>query len=179
MKTLRRLKAKLLGFFSQTRRAQSAQEFDEEMRSHLAMHVEDNIRAGMSPEQARREAILKLGGIEVTRQARREGATVVVLESLWQDIRFAMRQMKKNPAFACTAILILSLGICANVAIFSFVDAALIKPLPYKDQARLVGVFGSIPLKRPAFSTLSRSASSSKCPYTFSVVSILVCPISD
>jgi macrolide transport system ATP-binding/permease protein len=146
MKALRRLKAKLIGLLSQTRRVQAAQEFDEEMKSHLAMHVEDNIRSGMSPEQAHREAILKLGGIEVTRQARREGATVVALESLWQDIRFAMRQMKKNPGFAFTAILILSLGICANVAIFSFVDAVLIKPLPYQDPTRLVGLFESTPL---------------------------------
>ena len=146
MKALRRFKAKLVGFLSQTHRVQASQEFDEEMQSHLAMHIEDNIRAGMSPEQAHREAILKLGGLEVTRQARREGATVVALESLSQDIRFAMRQMKKNPGFAFTAILILSLGICANVAIFSFVDAVLIKPVPYQDPSRLVGLFESTPL---------------------------------
>lgn len=146
MKALRRLKAKLTGLLSQTHRVQTSQDFDEEMKSHLAMHVEDNIRSGMSPKQAQREAILKLGGIEVTRQARREGATVVALESLSQDIRFAMRQMKKNPAFAFTAILILSLGICANVAIFSFVDAVLIKPLPYQNPSRLAGLFESTPL---------------------------------
>ena len=146
MKGLRRLGARLAGLFSRGRSERAVREFDDELKSHLAMHIEDNVRAGMGLEEARREAILKLGGVEVTRQARREGGTVVLLEEFWQDLQFAMRQMRKNSGFAFTAILILSLGICANVAIFSFVDAVLIKPLPYRDPLRLAALFESTPL---------------------------------
>ncbi len=145
MKTLRRLWLQLAGLFSSSRRDRASQEFEEEMESHLAMHVEDNMRAGMTAAQARREALMKLGG-ERTRQARREGGTVVLLENLLQDLRFAARQLRKNKGFAFTAILILSLGICANVAIFSFVDAVLIKPLPYQRPAQLISLYESTPL---------------------------------
>ncbi len=143
---LRRLAARFAGLFSSKRREVQAREFDDEMESHLAMHVEDNVRAGMTRAEARRQAILKLGGVEVTRQARREGGTVVLFENLGQDLRFAVRQLRKNRGFAVTAVAILSLGICATVAIFSFVDAVLIKPLPYRDPSRLVSLFESTPL---------------------------------
>ena len=143
---LRRLGARFAGLFSSKRREVEAREFDDEMESHLAMHVEDNLRAGMTAAQARRQAILKMGGVEVTRQARREGGTVVLFENLAQDLRFALRQLRKNRGFAFTATAILSLGICANVAIFSFVDAVLIKPLPYQNPSRLAALFESTPL---------------------------------
>src|SRR6478609_1949920 len=67
-----------------------------------------------------------------------------ILQNLTQDVRFALRQLRKNPGFTATAIVILGLGMCASVSIFAFVDAALLKPLPYADPARLVGVFESI-----------------------------------
>ncbi len=102
--------------------------------------------AGMDPERARREALLKLGGIEKTTQAHREGNTLPFVETLWQDLRYTVRQLRKNPAFAVTAILVLTLGIGATVGIFSFADAALIKPLPYREPSRLLVIFGSIPL---------------------------------
>jgi len=145
MKGLRRLCLRLAGLFSSDRREREAMEFDEEMQSHLAMQVEDNLRAGMTAAQARREAFMKLDR-EKTRQVRREGGTVVLLESLMQDLRFAVRQLSKNRGFAFTTILILSLGICTNIAIFSFVDAALIKPLPYAQPSRLVGLNESTPM---------------------------------
>jgi hypothetical protein len=69
-----------------------------------------------------------------------------MLDNLFRDVRFAIRQLRKNPGFTSTAILMLALGMCASVAIFAFVDAALLKPLPYRDSARLVGVFESVPL---------------------------------
>ena len=72
-------------------------------------------------------------------------ARIPFIENLLQDVRFAIRQLRKNPGFTATAILMLALGMCASVAIFAFVDAALIKPLPYRNPARLVGVFESIP----------------------------------
>lgn len=121
-------------------------EFAEEIESHLQMHIDDNLRCGMNPEQARREALLKLGGVESTTQAYRDGNSVPFLEALWQDLRYTLRQLRKNPGFAATALLVLTLGIGAALAIFSFVDAALIQPLPYRDPSRLVTIFGSVPL---------------------------------
>lgn len=143
MKWLRCWMWRMSGMFF---RDQQNREFAAEIESHLQMHTEDNLRAGMTPEHARREAILKLGGVEPTTQAYRERGTVLWLEDLLQDFRFAVRQWQKNPGFAFTAVLILSLGICASVAIFGFVDAALLKPLPYEDASRLAGVTESIAL---------------------------------
>jgi len=86
---------------------------------------------------------LRLGGVESTKQAYRERGTVPFFADLVQDLRFAVRQLGKNRGFAATAIAMLALGLCANLAIFAFVDAALIKPLPYWDSARLVSLFES------------------------------------
>lgn len=143
MGTLRALWKRLRGAFGS---AQADNEFAAELDSHLQMHIEDNVRAGMTPEQARRDAMLKLGGVEQTKQAYRERSTLPLVENLLQDLRFAMRQLRKNPGFTATAILILALGIGACVAIFAFVDAALIRPLPYANPNRLVAVTESIPL---------------------------------
>ncbi|MGH9454957.1 MAG: ADOP family duplicated permease, partial [Terriglobia bacterium] len=121
-------------------------ELAAEIESHLQMHIEDNLRSGMTLEEARREAILKLGGVESTKQVCRERATIPFLENLLQDLRFAVRQLRKNPGFTCTAILMLALGMCASLAIFAFVDAALVKPLPYPNPDRLVDVTERIAL---------------------------------
>jgi predicted permease len=117
-----------------------------ELEAHLQLHIDDNLRTGMSAEEARREAILKLGGVEATKQVCRERNGVPVIENLLRDGRFAVRQLRKNPGFTCTAVLMLALGMCASVAIFAFVDASLIKPLPYRDPAGLVGVYESAPM---------------------------------
>jgi hypothetical protein len=114
-----------------------------EVDSHIAMHVEDKMRAGLTAEQARREAILQLVGLERTKQAYRDRSTIPLVEAMFRDLRFALRQLRKNSGFAFTAILMLALGICANVAIFSFVDAVLMKPLPYRNPARLVSLYES------------------------------------
>src|ERR1044072_8142522 len=109
------------------------------------MHIDDNIRAGMSPQEARRAAVMKLGGLEQTKEAYRDRATIPFLESVFQDLRFTLRQLRKNPAFAVTAMTMVALGIGASVAIFAFVDAALIKPLPYQNPSRLLFVTESTP----------------------------------
>ena len=142
MKILRAWMMRLGGLFGGARRER---EISDELGSHLEMHIEENLRAGMTAEEARRQAILKLGGVEATAQAYRERGTVPLLEELLFDMRFAMRQLRKNPGFACTAILMLALGVCASVAIFAFVDAALIRPLPYRDPSRLVALYESTP----------------------------------
>ncbi len=143
---MRKLRGWLVRLWGLPKQKVQDQEFAEELEAHLQMHMEDNLHAGMDPERARREALLKLGGIEKTTQAYREGSTLPFVETLWQDLRYTTRQLRKNPAFAVTAILVLSLGIGATVGIFSFADAALIKPLPYREPSRLVVIFGSIPL---------------------------------
>ncbi|HEX4582144.1 MAG TPA: ADOP family duplicated permease, partial [Acidobacteriaceae bacterium] len=119
------------------------QEMLDEIESHIQMQAEENQRAGMSAEEARRRAILKLGGAERTRQAYRERDTLPLIENLLQDLRFAFRQLAKNPGFAVTAIVILTLGIAASAALFAFVDAALLKPLPYWQPNRLMAVYES------------------------------------
>jgi macrolide transport system ATP-binding/permease protein len=115
-------------------------DLEEEIAGHLQMHIDDNLRAGMTPRQARRDALLKLGGVESVKEACRERRTIPFLDHLLRDIRFAIRQLRKNPGFTATAILVLALGMCASVAIFAFVDAALIKPLPYRNPSRIMGV---------------------------------------
>jgi predicted permease len=134
---------RLAGMFPGARRARE-RELAAEIDSHLQLHIDDNLRAGMTAAQARRNAILQLGGVDATKEAYRDRSTIPFLEHLLQDVRFAIRQLRKDPGFTCTAVLVLSLGMCASVAIFAFVDAALIKPLPYRNPGRLAGVFESI-----------------------------------
>ncbi len=137
MKPLRAWMIRLAGLFGKTRRER---DLDEEIRSHLEFHIGDNLRAGMTPAQARREAILKLGGVEPVKEAVRERNTVPLLEHGMQDLRFGLRQLRKRPAFAATAMLVLAIGMGASVAIFAFVDATLIRPLPYSDPGKLMAV---------------------------------------
>jgi len=140
MKMLRALVMRLSGMVPGRRRARE-RELAAEIDGHLQMHVDDNLRAGMTPEAARREAILHLGGVEATKEAYRDRSTIPWLDHLLQDLRFAIRQLRKNVGFTCTAVFVLALGMCASVAIFSFVDAALLKPLPYRNPSRLAGVY--------------------------------------
>jgi macrolide transport system ATP-binding/permease protein len=141
MKKLRAALRRFAGMFSSGRREE---DFASELEGHLQMHIEDNMRSGMTAEEARRDALVRLGGMERTRQAYRERGTAPFFETLWQDLRFALRQLLKNPGFTITAVLMLSLGIAASVAIFAFVDAALLKPLPYEDPRSLVDVTESV-----------------------------------
>lgn len=143
MRSLRSWLYRLAGFVPSARRER---ELSEEIESHLRMHIDDNLRAGMTPQEARRDALIKLGGIEPAKQAYREQRSIPLLEHLLQDIRFALRQLRTNPGFTLTAMLMLALGLCASVAIFAFVDAALLKPLPYRDASRLVAVYERINL---------------------------------
>ena len=120
-------------------------EIDDELRSHIEMRTADNVARGMSPSHARRDALVRFGNPTATRERVAGMDTALLLEGIRMDIRFACRQLARNTGFACTAILTLALGMCASVSIFSFVDAALIKPLPYADPSRLVSVFESTP----------------------------------
>ncbi len=137
MKRLRAALARLAGLVSRERQERA---FDDELDSHIQMHIDDNLRAGMTAVEARRNALLRLGGLESTRQAYRERSSVPFLERLGQDLRFAVRQLAKTPGFTATAILTIALGMGAVIAIYAFVDAALVEPLPYRNPTRLVNV---------------------------------------
>ena len=152
MRTLRAVLARLAGSWPSGRRER---DLAEELESHLQMHVDDNVRAGMPLDEARREAVLKLGGVEATKEAYRERAGLPFVEHSWQDLRFAVRQLSRNPAFALTAVGVLALGIGASGAVFAIVDAALVQPLPYRDPTRIVSVTEAIaadPLRRTPLS---------------------------
>jgi macrolide transport system ATP-binding/permease protein len=121
-------------------------EIDAELQSHIAMRIEDNLDAGMSPTQARRAALIRFGNPATTKERVAEEDAALMLSSVWFDVRYACRQLRKNPGFACTAIVVLALGICACITIFAFVNAVLIRPLPYQKPSQLVALFESNPL---------------------------------
>jgi putative ABC transport system permease protein len=116
-------------------------EFDAELESHIDLHTADNIRAGMSPDEARRQARVALGGVEQAKARRRDGRRTNWLDEMAQDIKFAVRMLVRDRGFALTVVVVLALGIGANSAMFSVVNHLLLNPLPYPDADRIVAVF--------------------------------------
>jgi predicted permease len=123
------------GLFNKQRKDR---ELDAEIESHLHMHIEDNLRLGMAREEARREALIKLGGIESTKEIYRDQRGLTELETLWQDIRYGARMLRKDPVFTVVAVLTLALGIGANTSLFTAIDTLMFRPLPARDGDRLV-----------------------------------------
>jgi macrolide transport system ATP-binding/permease protein len=121
-------------------RRQIDQDFAQELDAHVSLLIEENIRHGMTPEEAGRAARMRLGGVTQLREIHRELQGLPWLETLAQDIRYALRMLRRNPGFTAVAVLTLGLGIGATTAIFSAVDALVLKPLPFSAADRLVQV---------------------------------------
>jgi putative ABC transport system permease protein len=148
MRKVRALWIRLIGYL---RPGGAERECAAEIESHISIHIEEGMRAGLTEQEARRQALIALGGMEQTRQAYRERAVLPLLETLLQDLRYAIRGFRRNPIFALTAIATLALGIGATTAVFSVVDRILFRSLPYAHDDRLVSFGLSQSLERQEF----------------------------
>src|SRR5882762_8395660 len=159
--TLRSIVQRLTALF---RRRRLEDDLDNELRSHLEMSAELNLRKGMSPADARREALRSFGGVEQTKEIYREQRGLPMIETTWQDLCFALRMLRRSPGFSLLSILCLTLGIGANAAVFSWIEGILFRPYPaVTHQERLVAVGGTArgeargnPLSWPDFLDLQR-----------------------
>src|ERR1700733_11996711 len=142
MKFLRRFLIRLLNFATMRRADQRLQ---EEMAEHLALQTEENLRAGMSLAEARRQAALKLGAAHAIREQHNAEQSLPLAENLLLDIRYAFRMLHRSPGFALIAIATMALGVGATTAIYSVIDATLLHPLPYPDPSELVRIEANLP----------------------------------
>ena len=142
MKTPRRFFRRLTSWSTSTRDEELLRaEFEE----HIDMQTAENLRAGLSPIEARRQALLKFGSVEGIKDAYRDQRGLPLLETLSRDARHAIRGLRRTPAFTAAVILTLALGIGANTAVFAVIDSILIQPLPYPQAEALVGVWHTAP----------------------------------
>jgi len=127
------------------RRRRLEDDLDEELRSHLEMAAELNLRKGMAAEDARREALRSFGGVEQTKENYRDQRGLPMVETTLQDLRFGLRMLRRSPGFTVLAILSLTFGIGANAAVFSWVEGILLRPYPRVfHQERLVALSGTV-----------------------------------
>ena len=128
-------------------RTSADRELDDEIRLHLELETEKNIRAGMAPDEARRHARLAFGALEAVKEAHREGRSAHWLEEFLADTRYAFRSLRRSPVLGTTAVVTLAVGIGANTAIYSAVSAVILRPLPFNDPGRLVMLWEENPEK--------------------------------
>jgi macrolide transport system ATP-binding/permease protein len=120
------------------RRSQVDREIDAELQAHVTLRTDDNLAAGMSPAEARRDALVRFGNPTSTRERVAAADAALSLESIWADLRYALRQLRRSPGFTAVALITLALGIGANTAIFSVIDAVMFRALPVEDPKHLV-----------------------------------------
>jgi putative ABC transport system permease protein len=141
---VRKLRAWLVRVVSLLRPARREQDMAEELEAHLQLHILDNLRAGMTPEEARRHALVKFGPVEAIKDEWRERASIPSVELLLQNLRYALRRMRRNPAFTALITLTLALGVGANAAMFGLVDVLMFRtPARVPDPERIVRVDGA------------------------------------
>ncbi len=116
------------------------EEFDAELAAHLSLGIQENLDRGLSPPEARRHAVLRLGGIEQTKEWHRDSRGLPRTEAVLRDFRHGLRMLRRNPALSAFAILIIGLGIGASSTVFNLFNALLLRPLPFEDSARLVWI---------------------------------------
>jgi putative ABC transport system permease protein len=143
------------GLRSLFRKEQADRELDEELRGFLETATEEKMKQGMSRDEAARAVRLERGGLHATKEMVRDAGWESVLETLWQDLRFGVRTLRKSPGFTAVAVLTLALGIGATTAIFSLVEGVLLRPLPFQDADRLV-LLGDHLGGRPSMSVRAR-----------------------
>jgi predicted permease len=147
MRKLRALWLRLCGI-RHSRQAES--DFAAELESHLAMHIEDGMRSGLSAAEARRQALIRHGGLEQTKTVYRERRGLPVIETLTRDIAYGLRRLRRSPGFALISILVIAIGIGANASLFTVVRSVLLRPLPFRDPDRLLMLYGQNSLSNPA-----------------------------
>ena len=165
-----------------------ARELDDELRDYVARATEEKVRAGLSREAAERAVRIEIGGFEATKERIRAGTWEATIETLCQDVRFAARGLRRMPGFTTVAVLTLALGIGANAAMFTVVNAVMLRPLPYRDPDRLALIWTDdarrgLHRERTAYRTISDWTSANRSFHTFDDLAFFttqrVAPMSD
>src|SRR5580698_8019469 len=138
MSIFRRIKNKVT-------RSQHQQEINDELKSHLEMRIADSVAGGMSPEEARRDALIRFGNRTVIRERATAADAELAFDALWREFRYAARQLRRSPTFTATALMTLALGIGANVVVFSVLNALILRPLDVPQPAGLYNVVRQSP----------------------------------
>ena len=153
--SLRSLTGRLRTLLGRTQRLGG---FDADVEAHLSLLEGDLERQGFSPEEARREARRRFGGVDQTREAFRDASGFPALDAIAQDVQYGLRMMRRQPGFSLLIVALVAVGVGANTAIFSLVNAILLRPLPYPAHDRLVVVRSVIPATARTYPTLPAAA---------------------